>query len=94
VHSPDARPSASDVLGGAEPSGFSGSKDELDVLRSAQLFRGLDPGDVAALLPAFAPRTLGRGARLFAQGDVDDANVFVVLSGRFTVAPGTATGGQ
>ena len=58
------------------------------MLRSAQLFRGLDPGDVAAPLPAFEPRTLGRGARLFAQGDVDEANVFVVLSGRLTVARG------
>jgi len=82
------RPGAGNVLGGAEPSGWSGSKDELEVLRSAQLFRGLDPGDVAALLPAFAPRTLGRGARLFAQGDVDDADVFVVLCGRSTVARG------
>jgi len=88
VDSPDARPSAGDVLGGAEPSGWLGSKDELEVLRSAQLFRGLDPGDVAALLPAFEPRTLARGTRLFAQGDVDDADVFVVLSGRFTLARG------
>ncbi len=56
------------------------------MLRSAQLFRGLDPDDVAALLPAFEPRTLKRGARLFAQGDVDEADVFVVLHGRFTVA--------
>ncbi len=56
------------------------------MLRSAQLFRGLDPDDVAALLPAFAPRTLDRGAQLFAQGDVDEADVFVVLFGRFTVA--------
>jgi len=83
-----AGPGPGDVLGGAEPSGWSGSRDELEVLRSAQLFRGLDPGDVAALLPAFEPRTLGRGARLFAQGDVDDAHVFVVYSGRFTVARG------
>ncbi len=89
------RPGAGNVLGGAEPSGWSGSKDELEVLRSAQLFRGLDPGDVAALLPAFATRTLGRGARLFTQGDVDDADVFVVLYGRLTPLPaGTATGGQ
>jgi len=88
VDSPDARPSAGDVLGGAEPSGFSGSRDELEVLRSAQLFRGLDPGDVAALLPAFEPRTLGRGARLSAQGDVAEANVFVVLSKRLTDARG------
>ncbi len=56
------------------------------MLRSAQLFRGLDPDDVAALLAAFEPCTLDRGAQLFAQGDVDEANVFVVLSGRFTVA--------
>ena len=56
------------------------------MLRSAQLFRRLDPDDVAALLPAFEPCTLDRGAQLFAQGDVDEANVFVVLSGRFTVA--------
>ncbi len=80
-------PSASgDVLGSAQPSGWPGTEDELDVLRSAQLFRGLDPDDVAALLPAFAPRTLKRGARLFAQGDIDEADVFVVLHGRFTVA--------
>ena len=56
------------------------------MLRSGQLFRGLDPDDVAALLPAFEPRTLERGRQLFAQGDVDDADVFVVPSGRFTVA--------
>jgi len=44
-------------------------------------------------VPARAPRgsrvgglTLDRGAQLFAQGDVDEADVFVVLSGRFTVA--------
>ncbi len=58
------------------------------MLRSAQLFRGLDPRDVAALLPAFEPCTLDRGRQLFAQGDVDEADVFVVLSGRFTVARG------
>ncbi len=86
MDSPDARPASGDVLGPTEPSGWSGSEDELGVLRSAQLFRGLDPGDVAALLPAFEPLTLARGARLFAQGDVDDADVFVVLYGRFTVA--------
>jgi len=84
VNSPDARLAAGDVLGDAQPSGWPGSEDELDVLRSAQLFRGLQVDDVAALLPAFAPRTLG--ARLFAQGDVDEADVFVVLHGRFTVA--------
>jgi CRP-like cAMP-binding protein len=82
----DSPPACGDVLGGARPSGWPGTEDELDVLRSGQLFRGLDPDDVAALLPAFAPRTLERGAQLFAQGDVDEADVFVVLSGRFTVA--------
>jgi len=86
VDSRNGRPGCGDVLGGVEPSGWSGSEDELGVLRSAQLFRGLDPGDVAALLPAFAPRTLDRGRQLFAQGDVDEADVFVVLYGRFTVA--------
>ena len=80
------KPGVGAVLVGAQPSGWPGTEGELDVLRSAQLFRGLDPGDVAALLHAFAPRTLGRGARLFAQGDVDQADVFVVLDGRFTVA--------
>ncbi len=74
------------VLGSMEPSGWPGTEDELDVLRSAQLFRGLDPDVVAALLAAFTPRTLESGAQLFAQGDVDEADVFVVLSGRFTVA--------
>ncbi len=86
MDSPDAPPISGDVLGGAQPSGWPGTEDELDVLRSGQLFRGLDPDDVAALLPAFAPRTLDRGAQLFAQGDVDEADVFVVLSGRFTIA--------
>jgi len=86
VDSADARPACGDVLGGARPSGWPGTEDELGVLRSAQLFRGLDPDDVAALLPAFAPRTLERGRQLFAQGDVDEADVFVELSGRFTVA--------
>ena len=86
MDSPDARPASGDDLDGAQPSGWPGTEDELDVLRSGQLFRGLDPDDVAALLPAFAPRTLERGRQLFAQGDVDEADVFVVLSGRFTVA--------
>jgi len=86
VNSPDSPPAAGNVLANEEPSAWPGSEDELGVLRSAQLFRGLDPDDVAALLPAFQPRTLGRGARLFAQGDVDEADVFVVLHGRFTVA--------
>jgi len=86
VDSRNSRPGCSDVLSGVAPSAWPGSEDELDVLRCAQLFRGLDPDDVAALLPAFQPRTLKRGARLFAQGDIDEADVFVVLSGRFTVA--------
>ncbi len=42
--------------------------------------------DVAALLPAFEPCTLDRGRQLFAQRDVDQTDVFVVLHGRFTVA--------
>jgi len=83
VNSP---PACGDVVGGTQLAGWPGTEDELGVLRSGQLFRGLDPDDVAALLPAFAPRTLERGARLFAQGDVDEADVFVVLFGRFTVA--------
>jgi len=66
--------------------GWSGSTQDLLVLGSAQLFRGLEPGDVAALLPAFGVRTLERGATLFRQGDVGDAQVFIVLQGRFTVA--------
>jgi len=66
--------------------GWSGSTQDLLVLGPAQLFRGLDPGDVAALLPAFGVRTLERGATLFRQGDVGDAQVFIVLQGRFTVA--------
>jgi len=66
--------------------GWSRSTQDLLVLGSAQLFRGLDPGDVAALLPAFGVRTLERGATLFRQGDVGDAQVFIVLQGRFTVA--------
>jgi len=86
VDSPAARPASGNVPGAREPSSWAGREDELNVLRTAQLFRGLDPGDVDALLPAFAPRTLARGTRLFAQGDVDEANVFVVLYGRFTVA--------
>ncbi len=86
MNSPDSPPAAGDVLADEEPLAWQGSEDELGVLSSAQLFRGLHVDDVAALLPAFAPRTLGRGARLFAQGDVDDADVFVVLYGRFTIA--------
>jgi len=86
VNSPAARPASGHVPGAREPSSWAGREDELNVLRRAQLFRGLDSGDVDALLPAFAPRTLARGARLFAQGDVDAAGVFVVLYGRFTVA--------
>jgi len=82
----DSPPASDEVLGGARLSGWPASEDELGVLRSGQLFRGLDPGDVTALLPAFEPPTLERGAQLFAEGDVDDADVFVVLSGRFTIA--------
>ncbi len=86
ISSVDSPPASGAVLGSMEPSGWPGTEDELDVLRLSQLFRGLDADDVAALLPAFAPHTLDRGAQLFAQGDVDEADVFVVLSGRFTVA--------
>ena len=92
MDSPTGRPPSGEVPSGEQPSAWPGSDDELGVLRSAQLFRGLAPDDVAALLPAFEARTIDRGDRLFAQGDVDEADVFVVLHGRFTVARGNRDG--
>jgi len=55
------------------------------VLCSAALLDGLDPQDVAALLPAFRFATIDVDGELLTQGESGAAQMFIVLAGRFAV---------
>jgi len=55
------------------------------VLCSAPLLDGLDPQDVAALLPAFRFATVHVDQELITQGESGAAQMFIVLNGRFAV---------
>ncbi len=66
-------------------SAWSGRTEDLHVLCSAPLLRGLDPADVAALLPGFRVAAAGRDFELCTQGESGGPQVFVVLAGRFAV---------
>jgi len=84
----DGRGSRSGLDGpahGSWPAGCSGRDEDLDVLCSAPLLDGLDPKDVAALLPAFRFTTVNRDGELLTQGESGGPQVFVVLAGRFAV---------
>jgi len=71
---------------GGWPPGWSGRDEDLDVLCSAPLLGGLDPRDVAALLPAFRFATVDVDQELITQGESGGPQMFVVLDGRFAVA--------
>jgi len=66
-------------------SAWSGRDEDLDVLCSAPLLRGLDPPDVAALLPAFRFATVHVDQELITQGESGGPQMFVVLAGRFAL---------
>ncbi len=70
---------------GDGPPGWSGRREDLDVLCSAPLLNGLDPQDVAALLPAFRTATVNVDQELIIQGESGAAQLFIVLNGRFAV---------
>jgi len=70
---------------GTGPPGCSGRDEDLDVLCSAPLLDGLDPQDVAALLPAFRFATVHVDQELITQGESGAAQMFVVLNSRFAV---------
>jgi len=55
------------------------------VLCAAPLLDGLDPPDVAALLPAFRFATVDVDGGLLTQGEPGGPQVFVVLAGRVAV---------
>ena len=55
------------------------------MLCSAPLLDGLDPPDVAALLPAFRFATIDVDGELITQGETSAPQVFVVLAGRLAV---------
>jgi len=55
------------------------------VLCSAALLDGLDPRDVAALLPAFRFAAVDVDQELIIQGESGGPQMFVVLAGRFAV---------
>jgi len=70
---------------GTGPPGCSGRDEDLDVLCSAPLLDGLDPQDVAALLPAFRFATVHVDQELITQGESGGPQMFIVLDGRFAV---------
>jgi len=70
---------------GDGPPGWSGRDEDLDVLCSAPLLDGLDPQDVAALLPAFRFATVAVDQELVIQGESGGPRMFIVLAGRFAV---------
>ncbi len=70
---------------GTGPPGCSGHHEDLDVLCSAALLDGLDPQDVAALLPAFRFATVDVDQELITQGESGAPQMFVVLAGRFAL---------
>ncbi len=55
------------------------------MLCSAPLLDGLDPRDVAALLPAFRFATVEEDQELISHGESGGAQMFVVLAGRFAL---------
>ncbi len=67
-------------------SAWSGRDEDLHVLCSAPLLCGLDPRDVAALLPGFRAASVDLDEELLTQGESGAPQVFVVLAGRFAVA--------
>jgi len=88
IHLVDGRGSQSGLDGPAHgrwPPGWSGRDEDLDVLCSAPLLDGLDPQEVAALLPAFRFATVDVDQELLTQGESGAAQMFVVLAGRFAV---------
>jgi len=88
IHLVDGRDARSGLDGPAHgrwPPGCSGRDEDLDVLCAAPLLDGLDPQDVAALLPAFRFATVDVDGELLTQGETSAAQVFVVLAGRFAV---------
>ncbi len=88
IHLVDGRSAGSGLDGpahGTVPPGCSGRGEDLDVLCSAPLLDGLDPQDVAALLPAFRFATVDVDVELLTQGESGAAQMFVVLAGRFAL---------
>jgi len=88
IHLVDGRDVRSGLDGpahGTRPPGGSGRGEDLDVLSSAALLDGLDPRDVAALLPAFRFATVHVDQELITQGESGAAQMFIVLAGRFAV---------
>ncbi len=69
------------------PPGWTGRKADLDVLCSAPLLDGLDPQDVAALLPAFRFATVHVDQELIIQGESGAAQVAVGHAGPFAGSP-------
>jgi len=88
IHLVDGRDVRSGLDGPAHgncPPGWSGRREDLDVLCSAPLLDGLDPQDVAALLPAFRTATVDVDQELITKGESGAAQMFIVLAGRFAV---------
>jgi len=61
------------------------SKSDRSILSGAQLFRTLHSDDVLPLLDAFHVRDLPAGTTIFEQGDRDEPELYVVLSGRVSI---------
>ncbi len=88
IHLVDGRGTGSGLDGpahGSWPPGCSGRDEDLDVLCSAPLLDGLDPQDVAALLPAFRFATVDVDGELLTQGESGGPQMFIVLDGRFAL---------
>jgi len=66
-------------------SAWSGRDADLEVPCAAPLLDGLDPQDVAALLPAFRFATVDVDQDLLTQGESGGPQMFIVLDGRFAV---------
>jgi len=62
------------------------------IIGRAQLFRGLSDDDVAPLLPQFDYRDLASGTVVYAQGDVGQDELFILLVGRVSIARRTGEG--
>ncbi len=62
------------------------------LVRQSQLFRGVERGDVDAIIPSFSVRELRRRQDLFKQGDTEPLEIYVVLEGRLQVTRRTRTG--
>ncbi len=88
IHLVDGRGTGSGLDGpahGTGTPGCSGRDEDLDVLCAAPLLDGLDPQDVAALLPAFRFATVHVDQVLITQGESGGPQMFVVLAGRFAL---------